>query len=433
MDDKQLTNSWGGASAPSDNGFASDKQKQAAKNLILQDINRIFEDTPSQSKIDVNHIVEQTANRQKNTQESNESPTANIQLPSSYQQNYTDRSAQSSNQNINWENYHKAWQNYYQKYYEYYFKQGQQNIQAQYNQFAEKTYQQYQQDLAAKNEQVSKLNEALEANPNFNPQNAALNDLYNKIRAQAIKQGRRFRKSKHFLPIVATLTVVLVFLFLQFNQIIVGQVMAYVAPGNMSPDSIVIDPTVSVAVSDEPKLIIPVLNIEAPVAYDVPNDNESTLKAMENGLAHYCIPGACAHPGEKGNTVISGHRTNGIYQTGDYKFIFLKLDQLKPGDIIYANYKGKRYTYSVTRSEVVDPSNTQSVITDGKKPTMTLITCTPIGSAAKRLLVHAEQIAPDPNTASKSKSIEASTIKSIPGQTKTFWQELFGSNNNKDN
>lgn len=443
MDDNQRSDSWGGAITPINKDFANQQQKQTAKQIILGEINQIFtkqeanEITPVSSQAnsdnDTKPIALTSGSSDKQTTDSetldqvpSSTQATTIDLPDTYEKQYRVEDKSELNQNIDWEKYHRAWQNYYQKYYAYYFQQGQQNIQAEYDRRSQAAQDSFATQLAEKDEQVRRLNQELAANPNFNPQNAALNDLRAKIRAQAVKQGRRFRKSKHFLPIVATLAVVLIFLFLQFNQLIIGQVMAYIAPGNMSPDSIVIDPSVSVSVSQEPKLIIPILNIEAPVAYDVPNDNASTLKAMENGLAHYCIPGACAHPGEKGNTVISGHRTNGVYQTGDYKFIFLKLDQLKTGDIIYANYKGRRHTYSVTSSEIVAPSDTQSVVTDGHKPSMTLVTCTPIGSDAKRLLIHAEQIAPDPSTAQAPTQLDAPKITTIPGETKSFWQSLFG-------
>ncbi len=442
----------GGAPANS-NSSNSDKQKDIAKNIILGEIDRIFDkndgettsslasnQTAQNDSLDINRILASasaTAPKADTTvgprvgitpgiaQNSTYANPARNDLPESYNKSYYTNDVRELNQNINWEQYHRAWQNYYQKYYEYYFTQGTQQVQEQYKKFAQDTQSKFQSEIAEKDAQVNQLSQQLEANPNFNPQNAALADLRAKIKSEAVKQGRKLRKSKHFVPVLAAVIVVLVFLFLQYNQILVGQVMAYIAPGNMSPDAIVIDPTISINVSEEPKLIIPVLNIEAPVAYDVPSDNASTLKAMENGLAHYCIPGACGHPGEIANTVISGHRTNGIYQTGDYKFIFLKLDQLKAGDIIYANYKGTRYTYYVTSMEIVAPTDVHKVVVTSDKPTMTLVTCTPIGSDAQRILVHAEQIAPDP---AKAKVVEQSSspeITEIPGQTKSFWESVF--------
>jgi len=444
MNDDELNNG-GGSALPSSKPADRDRQRQAAKNIILGEIDQIFSKqgdsddqatntaTPDIGKIiaSANHEINQaqpTPNiYHEAQQEAAKVPVESVvNLPDSYDKNYRVSDTRELNQSVDWEKYHKAWQNYYQKYYEYYFQQNSQKVQEEYTKFAQATHQKYQADLAAKDATAAEISHRLESNPDFNPQNAALSDLRAKIRNEAVKQGKKIRKSRHFWPIIAATTAILVFLFLQYNQILVGQVMAYIAPGNMSPDAIVIDPKVSISVSEDPVLIIPVLNIEAPVAYDVPNDNESTLRAMDNGLVHYCIPGACAHPGEMGNTVISGHRTNGIYQTGDYKFIFLKLDQLKVGDIIYANYKGKRYTYSVTSSEVVNPTDVHKVVRQADRPIMTLVTCTPIGSAAQRLLVHAEQIAPDPTEAAESRENTSTAIEAIPGQTKSFLESLFG-------
>ena len=443
MSDNELKNN-NGSTLPLGKSSADDRQRQATKNIILGEIDQIFSQqnnttnksnsgspdieaiiaeanqsvTPGRTQADIYKEAEREAQRIANK--------SSVNIPDSYNKSYHVADTRELNQSVDWERYHKAWQNYYQKYYEYYFQQSAQKVQEEYTKFAQETQKQYQDSFSAQSNKLADLNRRLENNPDFNPQNAALDELRAKIRREAIKKGRKIRKRKHFWPIAATAIAVLIFLFLQYNQVIVGQVMAYIAPGNMNPDTIVIDPTISISVSEDPILIIPVLNIEAPVTYDVPNDNESTLRAMDNGLVHYCIPGACAHPGEIGNTVISGHRTNGVYQTGDYKFIFLKLDHLKTGDIIYANYKGKRYTYSVTSSEVVNPTDVNKVVRQSDRPIMTLVTCTPIGSAAKRLLVHAEQIAPDPNEAMEAREDTSKAIQEIPGETKSFWQSLFG-------
>lgn len=90
------------------------------------------------------------------------------------------------------------------------------------------------------------------------------------------------------------------------------------------------------------------------------------------------IPGASSHPGQVGNTVLSGHSSNDVFAAGDYKFIFMQLDKLEIGDTIYANYEGVRYTYIVTGKEEVLPSQVDKLIYPTDKPVMTLITCTPL-------------------------------------------------------
>jgi sortase A len=63
------------------------------------------------------------------------------------------------------------------------------------------------------------------------------------------------------------------------------------------------------------------------------------------------------------------------------------------------DYEGVRYTYRVTSTREVDPSNVKALVDIVKenpgKPMITLITCTPLGSSKYRLLVAGEQIYPD--------------------------------------
>ena len=118
-----------------------------------------------------------------------------------------------------------------------------------------------------------------------------------------------------------------------------------------------------------------------------------------------------------------------VFDTGDYKFIFAQLDNLQKGDVIYANYNGVRYTYNVTRSEVVLPNQVNRVQVGTDKPMLTLITCVPIGTAEKRLLVFAEQVSPDPTKAEAAPKEENqsqnSSQTSLPRNSLTFFEKLF--------
>jgi sortase A len=120
--------------------------------------------------------------------------------------------------------------------------------------------------------------------------------------------------------------------------------------------------------------------------------------AMSNGVAHFSIPGASAKPGEVGNFAISGHSAGNIYQQSDYKFIFSGLTRMGTGDLIYMDYENQRYTYRVTGTRTVEPSNSKSLreiaSNNPGKPMITLITCTPLGTSKYRLLVYGEQIHP---------------------------------------
>ncbi|MFC7646405.1 class E sortase [Streptosporangium lutulentum] len=67
---------------------------------------------------------------------------------------------------------------------------------------------------------------------------------------------------------------------------------------------------------------------------------------LRMGPGHY--PGT-AMPGEVGNFVLSGHRTT-------YAAPFKRIGELRRGDDIVVEAREARYTYSVTRTRVVEPT-----------------------------------------------------------------------------
>lgn len=308
-------------------------------------------------------------------------------------------------ENGQWKKYHEAWQSYYQKYYESYYS-------------------------AAFKHQQKMANIQPEVMDDLSDQQAkmkALAKIRKDIMAKAQEKTEKIRSSRHFVPITSVIVVVFTFVFLQYNRLIFASVEAYVAPGNSTAQHTVYSPNASINVGNDPKLIIPKLNVDVPVIYGAGNDSKSQLKAMEKGVAHFAIPGANSVPGQAGNTVLSGHSSNDLFDNGEYKFIFAQLEKMQNGDTIYSNYKGKRYTYIVRRKEVVMPNEVSKVVMDTDKPWLTLITCTPIGTAEKRLLVFAEQVAPDPSTADVKKPENNAEQKNIelPRNSKTFLERLF--------
>lgn len=300
-----------------------------------------------------------------------------------------------------WKKYHSAWQQYYQKYYEGYYS----------HRLKQAEIAQPQSQKAAENEKID--------------------DLKQKLLEKVQDSATKVRKSRHFIPIAASLIVVLLFLLLQYNRLLISNVVAYVSPGSIDPQNIVIDPNADITVSAEPRLIIPKINVDVPVVYDIGSDYNSQMAAMTKGVAHFSIPGASSHPGQIGNTAIAGHSSNDLLDSGDYKFIFAQLEKLTVGDMIYANYQSKRYTYTITKTEVVKPTDLDKLTAPTTKPTLTLITCTPLGTSKLRLLVTAEQVSPDPATASTAASTTAtgdtaSEKSSIPGNSPTFIERIFG-------
>lgn len=303
-----------------------------------------------------------------------------------------------------WQQYHSAWQKYYQMYYERYYAN---HLNAQ--------------QSPAQQPQTS----TPETADTLSPQQQAIRDLRSKIRNTVNDSAKKVRNSRHFIPALAGTMVMLAFVFLQYNRVILGTVAAYTSPGNIEPQNIIVDPSIDTKVSAEPKIIIPKINVDAPVVYGAAPDVQSQRKAMEKGVAHFAVSGASALPGQAGNVVLAGHSSNDAFAAGGYKFIFAQNEKLQKDDVIYLNYEGKRYTYKITGSEVVKPNEVSKIQTGTQKPMLTLVSCVPVGTADKRLLVYADQISPDPNTASAA--TENNATGQIPGNpSPTVLERIFG-------
>jgi sortase A len=158
------------------------------------------------------------------------------------------------------------------------------------------------------------------------------------------------------------------------------------------------------------------------VDYNQTAVNQSAfLLSLHDGVVHY--PNT-ALPGEQGNIVIFGHSSGQWWAPGHYKFVFTLLDKLTTGDRIILDYKGQRYIYKVTDTKVVLP-NDLSVLNKSGNNILTLITCTPVGTSQKRLIVHAQQIVPNPSKSSSSTtSAPNNSTQPLPGNNSSFWQDF---------
>lgn len=329
-----------------------------------------------------------------------------------------------------WKQYHSAWQEYYQKYYQQY-----------YTGYAHKVIQQHTERIA-KQPASSTQNTAssapssshTDAHPHqqsaSQPHPEDVNSLRAKLREKVRASAKKARGSRHFVPVAAAMAVVMVFAFLQYNQLLMGNVQAYISPGAVDSQNIIVDPSTDVAVGPEPKLIIPKINVDVPVVYGVGADEKSQMAAMQHGVAHW--PGgdqAKSVPGQAGNTVIAGHSSNDLFEASEYKFVFAQVEKLEKGDKIFAHYQGKRYTYLVTRKDIIKPvGEWQNIITQTDKPMLVLVTCWPLGTAQKRLLVTAEQISPDPATVAPAPAPEGevTTTESMTGTSPTALEWFLG-------
>jgi len=312
--------------------------------------------------------------------------------------------------------YHTAWQGYYQKYYERYYIAA---LQEQRTQFAS---QQATVDTSG--------------NPDGSPaaadgtltQKEAMEELRDDLLGKIQQAGKKARKSRHFIPAIAALVVIMIAVFIQYNGLIFAQVASFVSPGDITDQNIIIGTGSNQPIGPDPRLIIPKINVDAPVIYDLPDLGEaSSQRALEDGPIHYPIAGASAFPGQNGNTVILGHSSADWFEPGNFKFIFVQLNRLSAGDLFYIDYNSVRYTYRVTRSEVIAPNQISALAIGDERPFATLITCDPPGTALRRLVVFADQISPDPNAVIESQSDEKVTVEgNVAGNPPTLFERIFG-------
>jgi len=110
-------------------------------------------------------------------------------------------------------------------------------------------------------------------------------------------------------------------------------------------------------------------------------------ETLKDGPGHY--PGT-ELPGEVGNFVVSGHRTT-------YGAPFNGVDRLRPRDAIVIETRDRWFTYRVTDTDIVRPSQTEVTYPvpyeKGKRATKSIITltsCHPKFSAQQRITIFGE-------------------------------------------
>lgn len=174
--------------------------------------------------------------------------------------------------------------------------------------------------------------------------------------------------------------------------VIIGLVSFFVTgKKDTLPGICVFSPTpTSVSASVDPKikefgLKIDKLNILVPVIKDVNGSDKTAYNnALKGGVAHFK---GTSLPGEKGNIFIFGHSSAEV--KSDYSKVFVSLNDLEKGDEIVIYYQSDEHKYKVTKKEIIEATDT-AVLAKGKKEMITLMTCWPIGTKEKRLIIRAE-------------------------------------------
>ena len=219
--------------------------------------------------------------------------------------------------------------------------------------------------------------------------------------------------------------VVFILLFGFFNEVLIAP---FIQPSRNDTATPIILSSTSVAPSTTPEVIIPKINVEIPVDYSVTTTNENVIEnELEAGVVHYPTT---SFPGQTGNAAYFGHSANNIFNPGKYKFAFVLLHDLVPGDVFYLTYNNTVYAYKVFSTTIVNP-NDVSVLNPipGHTSTATLITCDPPGTSLNRLVVAGNQISPNPigNSAPTPTVLTASQVTQLPGNGPTLWHRFITS------
>ena len=145
------------------------------------------------------------------------------------------------------------------------------------------------------------------------------------------------------------------------------------------------------------RIIVPRINQNIPIVR-VSSENlikrdwaaleKEMQEALQGGVVHY--PGTSL-PGQSGNTVITGHSSYFPWDAGRFKDVFALLHDVVVGDKIVVYRDQDKYTYGVYEIKVVLPEDI-AVLKQTPEDKLTLITCTPVGTNLKRLIVTAKPI-----------------------------------------
>ncbi len=215
----------------------------------------------------------------------------------------------------------------------------------------------------------------------------------------------------------------LVVLFSFFNEVVIAP---FIQPSRTVSATPIIIGADGIAPTDKAEVIIPKINVQIPLDFSAKTIREDDIqKGLENGVAHYPTTPL---PGQQGNTAFFGHSSNNIFNPGKYKFAFVLLREMVPGDTFYLTRNGVAYAYQVFDKKVIDPSEVGILAPiPGKTATATLITCDPPGTTLKRLAIIGEQVSPNPtaNTADTPPPATANTDdQSLPGNPPSLWHRM---------
>jgi len=137
--------------------------------------------------------------------------------------------------------------------------------------------------------------------------------------------------------------------------------------------------------------IIPVKEVEE-TDFDFANFYESENKiqeALREGVVHYPYT---SNPHQYGNVFITGHSSYYPWDKGQYKDIFALLHTMEIGDEYFIYFENNKYKYQVTEIFEIEADDISALEQPIDQRISTLMTCTPLGTVLRRLIVRGELV-----------------------------------------
>lgn len=155
------------------------------------------------------------------------------------------------------------------------------------------------------------------------------------------------------------------------------------------------------------RLRVPAIDVDLPILHGTSDD---VLLQAVGHLQGTALPvgGSTTH------SVLTAHR--GLAGAE----LFTRLNEVQIGDTFTVEVFGEVLTYRVRQTQVVEPSETQSLFPVLGEDLVTLVTCTPLGINTQRILVTGQRVTPTPIADLQ----EAGSRPEIPGFP--WWAVIFG-------
>ena len=143
-------------------------------------------------------------------------------------------------------------------------------------------------------------------------------------------------------------------------------------------------------------LIIPSVGLSAPIIPSMTDPTDSASwsvlrKDLKRGVS---LAEKLPKPGEVGTTLITGHSSDWLPHR--YAAVFAPLHYVGEGDGVRLRYGDQDFAYRIVEKKVVDPLDLkyfqEELQETNDQHRLALVTCTPLLTTAKRLVVIAELV-----------------------------------------